>query len=74
MWMFTEWGVRNKPSTFGMINRALAGLICITPAAGYVDMTGGGEGGGILTFMTFYRESVYCFIFTIYRESVLCHH
>lgn len=24
----------------GMINGAVAGLVCITPAAGYVDMTG----------------------------------
>ena len=40
MWMFTEWIVRKQPSTLGMINGALAGLVCITPAAGYVDMTG----------------------------------
>jgi ammonia channel protein AmtB len=34
MWMFTEWGVRKQPSILGMINGAIAGLVCITPAAG----------------------------------------
>ena len=39
-WMLTEWVVRKKPSVLGMISGAVAGLVCITPAAGYVDMTG----------------------------------
>lgn len=39
-WMLTEWGVRKQPSILGMINGAIAGLVCITPAAGFVDMTG----------------------------------
>jgi ammonium transporter, Amt family len=38
--MLTEWAVRRQPSILGMINGAVAGLVCITPAAGYVDMTG----------------------------------
>jgi Amt family ammonium transporter len=40
MWMLTEWAIRKQPSVLGMINGAIAGLICITPAAGFVDMTG----------------------------------
>ena len=54
MWMFTEWGVRKQPSILGMINGAIAGLVCITPAAGYVDMTGAffiGFFGGPLCYL-----------------------
>ena len=39
-WLATEWAVRGKPSVLGMISGAVAGLVCITPASGYVDMTG----------------------------------
>jgi Amt family ammonium transporter len=39
-WMITEWGIRKQPSILGMINGAIAGLVCITPAAGFVDTTG----------------------------------
>ena len=54
MWMFTEWGVRKQPSILGMINGAIAGLVCITPAAGFVDMTGAffiGFFGGPLCYL-----------------------
>jgi Amt family ammonium transporter len=40
MWLATEWAVRGKPSVLGMISGAVAGLVCITPSSGYVDMTG----------------------------------
>lgn len=39
-WMMTESIFRKKPSVLGMINGAVAGLVCITPASGYVDMNG----------------------------------
>jgi Amt family ammonium transporter len=39
-WMITEIVYRKKPSVLGMVNGAVAGLVCITPACGYVDMTG----------------------------------
>jgi len=35
-WMFMEWGLRGKPSALGLISGAVAGLVAITPAAGYV--------------------------------------
>ena len=38
--MAAEWAIRGKPSVLGMISGAVAGLVCITPASGYVDMTG----------------------------------
>jgi Amt family ammonium transporter len=39
-WMFAEWIVAKKPSVLGMISGAVAGLVAITPASGYVDPTG----------------------------------
>ncbi len=40
VWMFIEWGTRGKPSVLGIISGAIAGLVAITPASGYVDPTG----------------------------------
>jgi Amt family ammonium transporter len=40
-WMFTEWLVRRKPSVLGIISGAVAGLVAITPASGWVDPIGG---------------------------------
>jgi Amt family ammonium transporter len=39
-WMFTEWAVKGKPSVLGIISGAVAGLVGITPASGFVDPTG----------------------------------
>ncbi|WP_414832410.1 ammonium transporter [Afifella sp. YEN Y35] len=39
-WMFGEWAVRGKPSVLGIISGAVAGLVAITPASGFVDPTG----------------------------------
>eukprot|EP01034_Spumella_vulgaris_P030934 gene30934-38233_t len=39
-WMMTEWAVRGTPSVLGMVSGAIAGLVSITPAAGFVDPTG----------------------------------
>jgi Amt family ammonium transporter len=35
-WMFAEWGVKGKPSVLGIISGAVAGLVAITPASGFV--------------------------------------
>jgi len=35
-WMFTEWSSRGKPTVLGAASGAVAGLVAITPAAGYV--------------------------------------
>ena len=35
-WLFASW-VRGKPSALGMVSGAIAGLVAITPAAGFVD-------------------------------------
>jgi Amt family ammonium transporter len=39
-WMFAEWLLRKKPSALGIISGAVAGLVAITPAAGFVDVKG----------------------------------
>ena len=39
-WLFVEWGAKGKPSVLGIISGAVAGLVAITPASGYVDATG----------------------------------
>jgi Amt family ammonium transporter len=36
-WMFTEWAVKGKPSVLGICSGAVAGLVAITPASGFVD-------------------------------------
>ena len=35
-WSFAEWFLRGKPSVLGAISGAVAGLVAITPAAGFV--------------------------------------
>ncbi|MDG5496733.1 ammonium transporter [Niveispirillum sp. BGYR6] len=39
-WLFVEWGVKGKPSILGIISGAVAGLVAITPAAGFVGVDG----------------------------------
>jgi Amt family ammonium transporter len=39
-WMFCEWIVAKKPSVLGIISGAVAGLVAITPASGFVNPTG----------------------------------
>ena len=39
-WMFAEWVGHRKPSVLGIISGAIAGLVAITPASGYVDPVG----------------------------------
>jgi ammonium transporter, Amt family len=52
-WMFAEWGTRGKPSVLGAISGAVAGLVAITPASGFVDVTGAlaiGAVAGVICF------------------------
>jgi Amt family ammonium transporter len=39
-WMFGEWATRGKPSVLGIVSGAVAGLVAITPAAGFVAPVG----------------------------------
>lgn len=39
-WIFTEWLTRGKPSGLGFASGVIAGLVAITPAAGFVGPVG----------------------------------
>jgi Amt family ammonium transporter len=71
-WMFAEWIAKGKPSVLGIISGAVAGLVAITPASGYV-LPGGalviGVAAGVICFWTAtsmkhllgYDDSLDCF-------------
>jgi Amt family ammonium transporter len=53
-WMFAEWIVSKKPSVLGMISGAVAGLVAITPASGFVDPVGAliiGVAAGVVCYI-----------------------
>ena len=39
-WMFVEWAIRGKPTVIGICTGAVAGLVAITPASGFVGPVG----------------------------------
>jgi Amt family ammonium transporter len=39
-WMFVEWFFKGKPSVLGICSGAVAGLVAITPASGFVEPGG----------------------------------
>jgi Amt family ammonium transporter len=52
-WMFAEWLTKGKPSVLGIISGAVAGLVAITPASGFVGPGGAlviGLVGGVVCF------------------------
>ncbi len=52
-WMFTEWMTKGKPSVLGIASGAVAGLVAITPASGFVGAAGAlviGIAAGVLCF------------------------
>jgi len=54
-WMFAEWIVAKKPSVLGMISGAVAGLVAITPASGFVDPVGAliiGVAAGVVCYIS----------------------
>jgi ammonium transporter, Amt family len=54
-WMFAEWIAKGKPSVLGCISGAVAGLVAITPASGFV-LPGAsiiiGVAAGVICFWT----------------------
>jgi len=53
-WAMLEYALRGKPSVLGFCSGAVAGLVVITPACGYVDSTGAvmiGIAAGIVPFL-----------------------
>ncbi|WP_322051114.1 ammonium transporter [Paraburkholderia bannensis] len=39
-WMFAEWIAKGKPSVLGIASGAVAGLVAVTPASGFVGVMG----------------------------------
>ena len=39
-WMLIEWAIHKKPTVLGIVSGAVAGLVAITPAAGFVGPKG----------------------------------
>ena len=39
-WTLTEWAVKGKPSLLGAVSGAVAGLVAITPACGFISVGG----------------------------------
>jgi len=53
-WVFAEWIFRGHPSVLGIVSGAVAGLVAITPAAGFVTPVGAlfiGLAGGVGCFV-----------------------
>jgi Amt family ammonium transporter len=53
-WMFAEWVSKGKPSVLGIASGAVAGLVAITPASGFVAPTPAviiGAAAGVLCFV-----------------------
>ncbi len=54
-WMVAEWILRKKPSVLGIVSGAVAGLVAITPASGFVAPAGAlwiGIAAGAICFWT----------------------
>jgi Amt family ammonium transporter len=52
-WMIVEWIFKKHPSVLGIISGAVAGLVAITPASGFVDPMGAliiGLAAGVICF------------------------
>jgi ammonium transporter, Amt family len=58
MWMITEWVLRGKPTAVGIASGFLAGLVGITPAAGFVNPIGALLIGAITAVCCFYAVSL----------------
>jgi Amt family ammonium transporter len=53
-WMFVEWAARGKPTVIGICSGAVAGLVAITPASGFVGPVGSlviGAAAGVVCYI-----------------------
>jgi ammonium transporter, Amt family len=71
-WMLVEWSLKGKPTVVGMCSGAVAGLVAITPASGFVGPMGAftiGIGAGVFCYwgctglkrMFSYDDALDCF-------------
>jgi Amt family ammonium transporter len=57
-WALIEWNVNGKPTVFGAVTGAVAGLVAITPAAGFVAVSSAIIIGLVVSALCFYMVSV----------------
>ena len=57
-WMFAEWAVSKKPTVLGMASGIVAGLVAITPAAGFVNMPASLVIGAVAGLLGYYSVAV----------------
>jgi len=57
-WMFAEWIYNKKPTVLGLASGIVAGLVAITPAAGFVDFTAALIIGLVAGVLGFYSVAV----------------
>ncbi len=57
-WMFVEWAVNKKPTILGLASGVVAGLVAITPAAGFVNLPASLIIGIIAGILGFYSVAV----------------
>jgi Amt family ammonium transporter len=62
-WFFAEWVFKGKPSLLGIISGAVAGLVAITPACGFVGIQ-----GALVIGIT---AGVVCFFAVAYLKKIL---
>lgn len=54
-WMFAEWFINKRPTLLGIASGVVAGLVAITPAAGFVDLSASliiGLAAGVIGFFS----------------------
>jgi Amt family ammonium transporter len=56
-WMFSEWLIKGKPSLLGLASGVVAGLVAVTPAAGFA-----GPMGSIVLGIV---AGIMCFVFSV---------
>ena len=61
-WVIAEWAIQGKPTTLGVVSGALAGLVAITPGAGFV-----GPGSAIVIGLA---AGVICYLGVIAKRKL----
>lgn len=57
-WAFLDWLIAKKPTVIGISTGAVAGLVAITPAAGFVGVTGAVAIGILVALVCYFMVSV----------------
>jgi Amt family ammonium transporter len=57
-WILLDWFINKKPTVVGIATGAVAGLVAITPAAGFVDVSGAIIIGLLVSVFCFFMVSV----------------